>query len=83
MCCTRETLTDLSYDASSAIALVRAAERAKSPAILQLFPITLAYGKGPFLQFCLDVQVPFPHVSCGQLADVQGPLGLGPYRRAP
>ncbi|KAK1922895.1 ketose-bisphosphate aldolase [Papiliotrema laurentii] len=43
------------YDASSAIALVRAAERAKSPAILQLFPITLAYGKGPFLQFCLDV----------------------------
>ncbi|KIY44670.1 aldolase [Fistulina hepatica ATCC 64428] len=43
------------YDAQSAIALVRAAERARSPAILQLFPVTLAYGKGPFLQFCLDV----------------------------
>ncbi|OZJ04491.1 hypothetical protein BZG36_02666 [Bifiguratus adelaidae] len=43
------------YDAQSAIGLVRAAERMKSPAILQLFPVTLAYGKGPFLQFCLDV----------------------------
>ncbi|KZV61640.1 aldolase [Peniophora sp. CONT] len=43
------------YDAQSAIALVRAAERNKSPAILQLFPVTLAYGKGPFLRFCLDV----------------------------
>ncbi|KAF8057611.1 ketose-bisphosphate aldolase [Lyophyllum atratum] len=38
-----------------AVALVRAAERARSPAILQLFPITLAYGKGPFLRFCLDL----------------------------
>lgn len=36
--------TDLvpdSYDALAAIALVRAAEKAKSPAILQLFPITM------------------------------------------
>ena len=46
-----------SYDAQSAIALVRAAERNRSPAILQLFPVTLAYGKGPFLQFCLNVYV--------------------------
>jgi len=44
-----------SYDAASAYGLVRAAERARSPAILQLFPITLAYGKGPFLQLCLDL----------------------------
>jgi len=46
-----------SYDAHSAVGLVRAAERTKSPAILQLFPITLAYGKGPFLQYCLDLYV--------------------------
>ncbi|KAG6896044.1 hypothetical protein C0992_010730 [Termitomyces sp. T32_za158] len=38
-----------------AIALVRAAERCRSPAILMLFPVTLAYGKGPFLRFCLDL----------------------------
>ncbi|KAH8827213.1 ketose-bisphosphate aldolase [Flagelloscypha sp. PMI_526] len=25
------------------------------PALLQLFPVTLAYGKGPFLKFCLDL----------------------------
>ncbi|KAF8654832.1 hypothetical protein AX16_003352 [Volvariella volvacea WC 439] len=43
------------YDAQSAIAVVRAAERARSPAIIQLFPVTLAYGKGPFLRFCLDL----------------------------
>jgi len=43
------------YDMTAAIATVRAAERMKSPAILQLFPITLKYGGGPFLQFCLDV----------------------------
>ncbi|EIW66298.1 hypothetical protein TREMEDRAFT_65569 [Tremella mesenterica DSM 1558] len=43
------------YDWGSAIGLVRAAERTKSPAILQLFPITLKYGQGEFLQFCLDV----------------------------
>lgn len=30
-----------SYDALAAIALVRAAEKAKSPAILQLFPVTM------------------------------------------
>jgi hypothetical protein len=44
-----------SYDAQSAVALVRAAERTRSPAILQMFPVTLAYGKGPFLRFCLDM----------------------------
>ncbi|THU80438.1 aldolase [Dendrothele bispora CBS 962.96] len=48
-------LSQSCYDAQSAIALVRAAERLRSPAILQLFPITLMYGGGPFLQFCLTV----------------------------
>ncbi|KAK8850549.1 hypothetical protein IAR55_004467 [Kwoniella newhampshirensis] len=43
------------YDANMAVALVRAAERNKSPAILQLFPITLAAGGGPFLQYCLTL----------------------------
>ncbi|TRM66703.1 ketose-bisphosphate aldolase [Schizophyllum amplum] len=42
------------YDADMVLALVRAAERARSPAIIQLFPITLMHGKGPFLQFCLN-----------------------------
>ncbi|EGO03100.1 hypothetical protein SERLA73DRAFT_176616 [Serpula lacrymans var. lacrymans S7.3] len=42
------------YDAHSVIGLVRAAERCRSPAVVNLFPITLAYGKGPFLQFCLN-----------------------------
>ena len=46
-----------SYDAHSVIGLVRSAERKKSPAILQLFPVTLAYGGGPFLQFCLNACV--------------------------
>lgn len=31
----------LSYDAIAAVGLVRAAERAKSPAILQIFPVTM------------------------------------------
>lgn len=44
-----------SYDMTAAIGLVRAAERQKSPAILQLFPITVKYGGGPFLRFCLDL----------------------------
>ncbi|KAF9467684.1 ketose-bisphosphate aldolase [Collybia nuda] len=48
-------LSQTCYDTQMAIGLVRAAEHARSPAILQLFPVTLAYGKGPFLQFCLDV----------------------------
>ncbi|KAK0200362.1 aldolase [Desarmillaria ectypa] len=47
-------LAQICYDANSVIGLIRAAERSKSPTILQLFPVTLAYGKGPFLQFCLD-----------------------------
>ncbi|KAJ6589007.1 aldolase [Mycena capillaripes] len=47
-------LSQTCYDAHSVIGLVRSAERMKSPAILQLFPVTLTYGKGPFLQFCLN-----------------------------
>ncbi|KAF7307677.1 Aldolase [Mycena kentingensis (nom. inval.)] len=47
-------LAQTCYDAHSVIGLVRSAERNRSPAILQLFPVTLAYGKGPFLQFCLN-----------------------------
>ncbi|KAJ7902783.1 ketose-bisphosphate aldolase [Mycena olivaceomarginata] len=46
-------LSQTCYDAHCVIGLVRSAERMKSPAIIQMFPITLAYGKGPFLQFCL------------------------------
>lgn len=42
---------------TAAIGLVRAAERQKSPAILQLFPITVKYGGGPFLRMCLDLYV--------------------------
>jgi len=45
----------LSYDAQMAVGLVRAAERSRSPAILQLFPVTLAYGKGLFLRYCLEL----------------------------
>ena len=48
-------LAQTCYDWGMARGLVRAAERAKSPAILQLFPVTLAYGQGPFLQYCLDL----------------------------
>ncbi|KAF7297164.1 Aldolase [Mycena indigotica] len=47
-------LAQTCYDAHCVIGLVRAAERNRSPAILQLFPVTLAYGKGPFLAFCLN-----------------------------
>ncbi|KAJ7086466.1 aldolase [Mycena belliarum] len=47
-------LSQTCYDAHCVIGLVRSAERMKSPAILQMFPVTLAYGKGPFLQFCLN-----------------------------
>ncbi|THH19141.1 hypothetical protein EW146_g1971 [Bondarzewia mesenterica] len=50
-------LAQTCYDAQSVIALVRAAERNRSPVILQIFPVTLAYGKGPFLRFCLDASV--------------------------
>ena len=42
------------YDTNMVIALVRAAELARSPAIIQMFPVTLAFGKGPWLQFCLN-----------------------------
>ncbi|KAJ7262731.1 aldolase [Mycena haematopus] len=47
-------LSQTCYDAHCVIGLVRSAERKKSPAIIQMFPVTLAYGKGPFLQFCLN-----------------------------
>ncbi|KDQ49995.1 hypothetical protein JAAARDRAFT_142624 [Jaapia argillacea MUCL 33604] len=47
-------LAQTCYDAHCVIGLVRAAERCRSPAIINLFPVTLAYGKGPFLQFCLN-----------------------------
>ncbi|KAI0823197.1 aldolase [Trametes gibbosa] len=46
-------LAQVCYDANSVIAVVRAAEKCRSPAIIMLFPVTLAFGKGPFLQFCL------------------------------
>jgi len=49
-------LAQACYDWSSVIGLVRAAERTNSPAILQLFPLTLEYGgaNGEFLQFCVE-----------------------------
>ncbi|KAF7328938.1 Fructose-bisphosphate aldolase [Mycena venus] len=47
-------LSQTCYDAHCVIGLVRCAERLKSPAIIQMFPVTLAYGKGPFLQLCLN-----------------------------
>ncbi|EJD00009.1 aldolase [Fomitiporia mediterranea MF3/22] len=47
-------LAQICYDAQSVIGLVRAAERKQSPAIIQFFPVTLAYGGAPFLQFCLN-----------------------------
>jgi len=40
---------------SMAIGLVRAAEKLRSPAILQLFPLTLKYGQGELLRFCVDL----------------------------
>ncbi|KAJ3844125.1 ketose-bisphosphate aldolase [Lentinula raphanica] len=48
-------LAQVCYDAQSVVALVRSAERMSSPAMIMLFPVTLAYGKGPFLQFCLNI----------------------------
>jgi fructose-bisphosphate aldolase class II len=48
-------LAQACYDAGSAIGLVRAAERTKSPAILQLFPISLEYGGLPYLRFCVEL----------------------------
>ncbi|KAI0775508.1 aldolase [Trametes elegans] len=47
-------LAQVCYDANCVIGLVRAAERCRSPAILMMFPVTLAFGKGPWLQFCLN-----------------------------
>jgi len=50
-----EASADSSYDASSAVGLVRAAERARSPAILQLFPISLEYGGVAYLRYCVEL----------------------------
>ncbi|KAI0629862.1 aldolase [Trametes polyzona] len=47
-------LAQTCYDANCVIGLVRAAERNRSPAIIQMFPVTLEFGKGPWLQFCLN-----------------------------
>ncbi|PIL35217.1 hypothetical protein GSI_03007 [Ganoderma sinense ZZ0214-1] len=47
-------LAQTCYDANCVVALVRAAEQCRSPAIIQMFPVTLAFGKGPWLQFCLN-----------------------------
>ncbi|PFH48511.1 hypothetical protein AMATHDRAFT_149714 [Amanita thiersii Skay4041] len=49
-------LAQICYDAQSAVAVVRAAERIRSPAILMMFPVTLKYAGGiSFLRFCLDL----------------------------
>ncbi|KAI0671068.1 aldolase [Trametes maxima] len=47
-------LAQACYDANCVIGLVRAAERSRSPAIIMMFPVTLQFGKGPWLQFCLN-----------------------------
>lgn len=45
-----------SYDTSSALALIDAAESLKSPAMILLFPLTLRHHRGiHFLRFILDV----------------------------
>ncbi|TFK45310.1 aldolase [Heliocybe sulcata] len=46
-------LSQACYDTNCVVGLVRAAERCKSPAMIMIFPVTLMYGKGPFLQFCV------------------------------
>lgn len=43
-----------SYDTQSVIALIRAAEASRSPAILQLFPITMAQFGKEFVRFCIN-----------------------------
>ncbi|PPR04672.1 hypothetical protein CVT24_011889 [Panaeolus cyanescens] len=44
--------------AQMVVGLIRAAEpRVRRPAILQLMPVTMHYGKESFLQFCLDAWV--------------------------
>jgi len=42
------------YDQTAVLSLVRAAEKMKAPAIIQIFPVTMHYGGKPFLRFCLD-----------------------------
>lgn len=49
------TLPSCSYDAIAATALVRAAERARSPAILQIFPVTLRHFGPSYLRYLLDL----------------------------
>jgi fructose-bisphosphate aldolase class II len=43
-----------SYDTSSCLAVIRAAERTQSPAMILLFPATLRQFGRPFLKFILD-----------------------------
>ncbi|THH01191.1 hypothetical protein EW145_g6957 [Phellinidium pouzarii] len=55
------------YDAHSVIGVVCAAECKKSPAIIQIFSVTLDYGKGPILLECTDeeninIALARPHV---------------------
>lgn len=45
----------LSYDALAAVALVRAAERSRSPAILMIFPVTMHWGGKSFLRYLVDL----------------------------
>jgi fructose-bisphosphate aldolase class II len=44
-----------SYDTSSCLAVIRAAERTQSPAMILLFPATLRQFGLPFLKFILDL----------------------------
>jgi hypothetical protein len=48
-------LSQVCYDWTTVVGLVRAAERFRSPVILQLFPVTLKYGGGEFLRLCIDL----------------------------
>ncbi len=48
-------LAQVVYDAHCAVGLVRAAERTRSPALLLIFPATLAYGGRAFLKYLLDL----------------------------
>ena len=42
------------YDAQSCTALIRACEKARSPALMQLFPITMRSFGPHFVKYCID-----------------------------
>lgn len=42
------------YDIQSVIGTIRAAEKLRSPAIIEIFPVTLKYGGKPFLRASLS-----------------------------